>query len=73
MTCLSSISWADSDELMTIRICFISQYAEKGTPSKRSKAEAPLFSCIDTRKFGGPNPGAAIYDRLVTTLARQVI
>ena len=26
-----------------------------------------------TRKFGGPNPGAAIYDRLVTTLARQLI
>ena len=26
-----------------------------------------------TRKFGGPNPGAAIYDRLVTVLARQLI
>jgi hypothetical protein len=67
MTCLSSISWADFDELMTIRICFISQYAEKGTPSKRSKAEAPLFSCIDTRKLGGPNPGMVIYSRLAAT------
>ena len=42
-------------------------------PSKRSKTEAPLFSCVDTRKFGGPNPGAAIYDCLVTVLARQLI
>ena len=42
-------------------------------PSKRSKAEAPLFSCVDARKFGGPNPGAVIYGRLDTTWARQVI
>ena len=36
-------------------------------PSKRSKAEAPLFSCVDTRKFGSPNTGAVIYGRLATT------
>ena len=34
---------------------------------KRSKAEAPLFSCVDTRKFGSPNTGAVIYGRLATT------
>ena len=38
-----------------------------GPPSKRSKVKAPLFSCVDTRKFGGPNPGAVIYGRLATT------
>ena len=38
-------------------------------PSKAptSAIKAPLFSCVDARKFGGPNPGAVIYGRLATT------
>ena len=37
------------------------------------RIKAPLFSCVDARKFGGPNPGAVIYGRLATTWARQII